>query len=110
MQLEVYYSCLLIQADEILSCPRSLVPVDQVLQRQVASLTKNNGTMVALLINRDLNCVCSRNVRFNDLSSIVYFGFPIPEHAHFLIIQYVIEAERIIAVHALVEVLESSDP
>lgn len=105
MQLEVDYSCLLIQADEILSCPRSLVSVDQVLQRQVARLAKYNGTMVMLLINRHLNRVRSRNVRINDLSSIVYFGFPIPEHAHFLIIQYVI---RFIAVHALVEVLESS--
>ena len=66
--------------------------------------------MVSLLINRDLHRVCSRNVRFNDFSSIVYFGFPIPEHAHFLIIQDVIEAVRIIAVHALVEVLEPSDP
>jgi len=66
--------------------------------------------MVALLINRDLDSVCSRNVRFNDFSSIVYFGFPIPEHAHFLIIQDVIEAERIIAVHALIEVLVSGDP
>ncbi len=110
MQLEVDNSCLLIQTDEILRRLRSLVSVDQVLQWEVASLSQNNGSMVALLINRDLDSVCSRNVRFNDFSSIVYFGFPIPEHAHFLIIQDVIEAERIIAVHALVEVLESSDP